>query len=60
MASLDVVTIERKKVGEVELPSSIFEAEINRGLLHEVTTLARTNERAGTRAVKGRAEVRGG
>lgn len=60
MASLDVVNIEREKVGEVELPASIFEAEINRGLLHEVTTLARTNERAGTRAVKGRSDVRGG
>jgi len=60
MASLDVVNIDRKKVGEVELPSSLFEAEVNRGLLHEVTTLARTNQRAGTRATKGRSDVRGG
>jgi large subunit ribosomal protein L4 len=60
MANLDIVNTNREKVGEVELPAALFEAEVNRTLLHEVVTTAQTNERAGTRAVKGRSAVTGG
>lgn len=60
MANLDVVNTDRKKVGEVELPEAIFEAKVNEALLHEVVTITRSNERAGTRAVKGRSAVSGG
>jgi len=60
MANLDVVNTDREKVGEVELPSALFEAKVNRSLLHEVVTLARSNQRAGTRTVKGRSAVAGG
>ena len=60
MANLDVINIDRQKVGEVELPPALFEAEVNKALLHEVVTLAHTNQRAGTRGVKGRSDVRGG
>jgi large subunit ribosomal protein L4 len=60
MASLDVVNIEREKVGEVELPPAIFEAKVNKALLHEVVTLSQSNQRAGTRMTKGRSAVSGG
>ena len=59
MASLDVVNIEKEKVGEVELPAAIFEAKVNKALLHEVVTISRTNQRVGTRMVKGRSAVSG-
>jgi len=60
MASLDVVNVNREKVGEVDLPGKVFEAEVNRALLHEVITIARSNGRVGTRGVKGRSDVSGG
>lgn len=60
MASLDVVNIEKEKVGEVELPSAIFEAKVNKALLHEVVTISQSNQRAGTRLAKGRSAVSGG
>lgn len=60
MANQDVVNIKREKVGEVELSPSVFEAEINRALLHEVVSIARSNQRSGTRSVKGRSAVAGG
>jgi large subunit ribosomal protein L4 len=60
MANQDVVNVKREKVGEVELPPAVFEAEVNRALLHEVVSIARSNQRAGTRAAKGRSSVSGG
>lgn len=60
MANQDVVNIKREKVGEIELSPAVFEAEVNRALLHEVVSIARSNSRTGTRAVKGRSAVAGG
>jgi large subunit ribosomal protein L4 len=60
MANMDVVNVNREKVGEVELPQALFEAKVNRALLHEVVTLALSNQRTGTRAAKGRSAVAGG
>jgi len=60
MANQDVVNVKREKVGEVEMPPAVFEAEVNRALLHEVVSVARSNQRTGTKAVKGRSDVSGG
>jgi large subunit ribosomal protein L4 len=60
MANQDVVNVKREKVGEVELPPAVFEAEVNRALLHEVVFVARSNQRTGTKAAKGRSAVAGG
>lgn len=60
MPSVDVVNMDMEKVGEVDLSTALFGANINRSLLHEVATLARSNQRAGTRVVKGRSAVSGG
>ncbi|MBN1307948.1 MAG: 50S ribosomal protein L4 [Chitinispirillaceae bacterium] len=46
--------------GEVELPESVFGAEVNEALLHQVITHYLANRRQGTAKTKGRAEVRGG
>jgi len=60
MANQDVVNVKREKVGEVELSPAVFEAEVNRALLHEVVSIARSNQRTGTRVAKGRSAVVGG
>jgi len=46
--------------GEIELPESVFDSEVNEALLHQVITQYLANQRQGTAKTKGRAEVRGG
>ena len=46
--------------GEVELPESVFAAEVNEPLLHQVITQYLANQRQGTSKTKGRSEVSGG
>lgn len=47
-------------VGEVELPSSIFEVKPNPELVHEAMIIARGNRRVAVAHTKTRGEVRGG
>ncbi len=49
------------KIGEVQLPASIFEAECKnpKALLYEVVNMYRANQRQGTKATKSRGLVRG-
>jgi len=46
--------------GEVELPQSIFDAEVNEPVLHQVIKLLMANQRQGTSKTKRRSEVSGG
>lgn len=46
--------------GEIELPESVFSAEVNEPLLHQVITQYLANQRQGTSKAKGRSEVSGG
>ena len=46
--------------GEVELPESVFGAEVNSVLVHQVITQYLANQRQGTAKTKGRSEVSGG
>lgn len=46
--------------GEVELPQSIFDAEVNQPVLHQVIKLLLANQRQGTSKTKTRSEVSGG
>jgi large subunit ribosomal protein L4 len=46
-----------EEVSSVELPASIFEAEVNRGLMHQALVRQLSNARLGTHKVKGRSEV---
>jgi large subunit ribosomal protein L4 len=57
---VDVLNIEGKKIREVELPSSIFEAPINVDLMHQAYVRQMANARLGTHETKVRGEVSGG
>ncbi|MBN1576404.1 MAG: 50S ribosomal protein L4 [Chitinispirillaceae bacterium] len=46
--------------GEMELPESVFGAEVNEVLLHQVITQYLANQRQGAAKTKGRSEVSGG
>lgn len=59
MPKVDVFNLNREKVGELELADEVFAAEIKEHLLHEVVTAQLASRRAGTRAAKERAAVRG-
>lgn len=49
-----------KQVGDIELNDSVFGAEVNKSVLHQVIVNYLANQRQGTQSTKTRAEVRGG
>ena len=51
---------DRKKTATLEVAEAVFAAEYNEALIHQVLTSFMSAARAGTRAQKSRAEVRGG
>ena len=57
---VDVFNMEGKKVSELELPASIFEAPINVDLMHQAYVRQMANARLGTHETKVRSEVAGG
>jgi len=57
---INVIDIEKKKVGDVELPSDIFEAPVNTSLLRDAVVNQMANHRRGSSSTKNRSEVRGG
>jgi large subunit ribosomal protein L4 len=57
---IDVVNIEGKKVGNIELADAVFATEVKEYLLWEVVKAQRAAKRAGTHATKTREFVRGG
>lgn len=57
---IDVLDLKGKKIREVELPASVFEAPINVDLMHQAYTRQMANARLGTHDTKVRSEVRGG
>ena len=48
------------KVGEIQLNDTVFGAEVNKEVLHQVVVNYLANQRQGTQSAKTRAEVRGG
>jgi large subunit ribosomal protein L4 len=50
----------KKSAGKVKVSDSIFAADYNEALIHQVVTAYMAGSRAGTKAQKTRAEVRGG
>jgi large subunit ribosomal protein L4 len=60
MAKFDVVNLDLKKVGELELSDEIFGAKPNKHLFYEVAKAQQINRRAGTVGVKNSSLVRGG
>jgi large subunit ribosomal protein L4 len=57
---VDVLDLKGKKVREVELPASIFEAPVNMDLMHQAYVRQMANARLGTHDTKVRSEVAGG
>ncbi len=55
-----VFTQEGKEKGTLELPSEVFDVEINDVLMHSVVTAYLNNQRQGTAKTKKRTEVSGG
>jgi large subunit ribosomal protein L4 len=54
------LSIEGKKLRQVELPSAVFEAPINIDLMHQAYVRQMANARLGTHQTKVRSEVAGG
>src|SRR5262249_24732721 len=59
MPVVDVVNLDGKKVGSVELADAVFGAEINKHLLHEASRWYQAGLRAGTHKTKDKSEVSG-
>ena len=59
MASVDVVTIENKRAGRVELDPVVFEAAVKGHLLHAEVRRQLAHRRAGTHSSKNRSAVSG-
>jgi large subunit ribosomal protein L4 len=57
--SLDVVDVQGKKVGSVELPAELFDVQTNVPLIHQVVVAQLAAARQGTHSTKGRGEVSG-
>lgn len=57
---VDVFDMQGQKVSTVELPAVIFEAPINKDLMHQAYVRQMANARLGTHKTKGRGEVAGG
>src|SRR6202171_2011538 len=59
MPVVDVVNLDGKKVGQVELADAIFGAKVNQHLLHEASRWYLRGLRRGTHKVKEKSEVSG-
>ena len=57
---VDVLNMQGEKVKTVELPAEIFEAQINKDLMHQALIMQLANARLGTHKTKTRSEVSGG
>jgi len=60
MAVCEILNTQAEKVGEIELNDSVFNVEVNTGILHEVVCMQRANRRSGNACTKTRGEVSGG
>jgi len=60
MATQDVVTIQNKKAGSVDLSPAVFEAPVKKHLFHAEVRRQLARRRAGTHSTKNRARASGG
>jgi large subunit ribosomal protein L4 len=60
MTKVDVVDIKGKKLKEMELPASIFNAPVNIDLMHQAYVRQMANARLGTHETKTKSNVSGG
>src|SRR3954447_5217793 len=60
MATLDVINLEKQKVGTIDLPDEIVNAPVTEHLFYEVVKAQLASRRRGTVGVKNRSLVSGG
>ena len=60
MATAEIIDAKGKATGKVDLPSEIFEVQVNVPLIHQVVVAQLAAARQGTHDTKSRGEVRGG
>jgi large subunit ribosomal protein L4 len=60
VTTVDVIGVDGNAAGSVELPASIFDAQANIALMHQVVVAQLAAARQGTHKVKTRGEVAGG
>jgi large subunit ribosomal protein L4 len=60
MAKFDVYSLDKKKVGEIDLKDEVFAGPVNDHLFWEVVKAKLASDRSGTHAVKNRSLVSGG
>lgn len=60
MPKVQVLNVQGKKVGDIELADSVFGIEPNAHVMHSAVLLQQAAVRQGTHKTKGRSEVRGG
>ena len=60
MVDMNVHTIDGKKIGEIELNNNLFDAKINKHIVHQIVKRYLAGKRRGTASTKNRSEVRGG
>ena len=59
MAVVDIMNLEGKSVGQIDLPDAVFGARVNPNLLHETVRWYLAAQHRGTHKTKGRGEVSG-
>jgi large subunit ribosomal protein L4 len=59
MPTIDIVDLNRRKVGAAELRPEVFGVEVNAPVLHEVVVMQEANRRQGTASTKTRSIVSG-
>ena len=60
MAKVKVFNVDKKPVGEVDLPDTVFGVKVNEALVHQLVVAQLAGRRQGTASTKTKAEVRGG
>jgi len=60
MVDMNVHSIEGEKIGEIKLNDDLFNAKINKHIVHQIVKRYLAEKRRGTASTKGRSEVRGG
>ena len=60
MPTLDVISLDKKKVGSIDLRDDVFAVKVNVPLVHQVIKAQLAGRRQGTAKTKVKSEVRGG
>jgi large subunit ribosomal protein L4 len=60
MANVKIFNLKKQEVGQIDLPDSVFKAEVSSALVHQAVVTQLAGRRRGTASTKTKAEVRGG